>query len=64
MSTTSTSFRGQAITATDVLVGYTYAGDANLSGFIDGDDYFRIDKGFNFGQVGNATGAGVRQRRL
>ena len=25
---------------------YTYAGDANLSGSIDGDDYARIDTGF------------------
>ncbi len=29
-----------------VLVMYTYAGDANLSGSINGDDYFRIDYGF------------------
>jgi hypothetical protein len=25
---------------------YTYAGDANLSGAINGDDYFLIDQGF------------------
>ena len=25
---------------------YTYCGDANLDGLINGDDYFRIDNGF------------------
>jgi hypothetical protein len=25
---------------------YTFAGDTNLSGWIDGDDYFRLDNGF------------------
>ncbi|HYO08317.1 MAG TPA: autotransporter-associated beta strand repeat-containing protein [Tepidisphaeraceae bacterium] len=29
--------------AEDILVRYTYAGDANLDGKIDGDDYFQID---------------------
>ena len=31
---------------------YTYAGDADLNGKLDGDDYFRIDTGF----ASNATG--------
>ena len=26
---------------------YTYGGDANLSGHIDADDYFRIDSSYN-----------------
>ena len=30
-----------------MLIAYTYAGDANLSGFIDADDYFHIDAGYN-----------------
>jgi hypothetical protein len=33
---------------------YTYAGDANLSGKIDADDYFRIDSNYN--KSGTATG--------
>ena len=28
------------------MVMYTYAGDANLTGKITGDDYFQIDQGF------------------
>ncbi|HYO10243.1 MAG TPA: PEP-CTERM sorting domain-containing protein [Tepidisphaeraceae bacterium] len=43
---------GQAITATSTLLMYTYAGDANLDGKINGDDYFQIDS-----HVG-AAGAG------
>ncbi len=37
------NFGGQIVGAGDVLVMYTYAGDADLSGSINGDDYFRID---------------------
>ena len=40
------NFGGQIVGTGDVLVMYTYAGDANLSGNIDGDDYFRIDTGY------------------
>ena len=40
------TFGGQSVSATDVLVMYTYCGDANLDGLINGDDYFRIDNGF------------------
>ena len=36
-------FDAQTVDSTAVLVKYTYAGDANLSGHIDGDDYFNID---------------------
>ena len=31
---------------TDVLVKYTYYGDANLDGKVDGTDYSRIDNGY------------------
>ena len=31
---------------------YTYAGDANLSGDIDGDDFFAIDSGVNTAGAG------------
>jgi hypothetical protein len=41
---TGGTFGGVAsIGANDVLVMYTYAGDANLDGFISGDDYAAID---------------------
>ena len=32
--------------ATALLIRYTYAGDTDLDGALDGDDYFRIDSGF------------------
>ncbi len=37
---------GQSLVASDVLVKYTYYGDADLSGYVDGSDYSRIDNGF------------------
>jgi uncharacterized delta-60 repeat protein len=37
---------GQPVDADDVLVKYTYNGDASLDGRINADDYFRIDQGF------------------
>src|SRR5262249_18571647 len=39
-------FAGISVDYSDILVMYTYAGDANLSGAIDGDDYFSIDNGY------------------
>jgi len=50
------TFAGQTVSPSDVLVMYTYAGDANLSGAIDGDDYFRIDNGFAAGLSGYENG--------
>jgi hypothetical protein len=47
-------FRGQAVTGNDVLVAYTYNGDANLSGKVDADDYFAIDS--HYGKSGTAFG--------
>jgi autotransporter-associated beta strand protein len=41
-----TTFDGQSVTTTDVLVKYTYYGDANLDGKVDGSDYSRIDNGY------------------
>ncbi len=35
---------------------YTYAGDANLDGVINGDDYSLIDNGFNTGLSGWQNG--------
>jgi hypothetical protein len=42
-----TTFGGQMVSPTDVLVMYTWIGDANLSGKIDADDYFQIDSHAN-----------------
>jgi autotransporter-associated beta strand protein len=42
----SGTFQGQAVTASDVLVKYTYYGDANLDGKVDGSDYSLIDAGY------------------
>jgi hypothetical protein len=51
-----TTFGGESVGNSDVLVMYTYAGDANLTGSIDGDDYFRIDNGFSSRATGYANG--------
>ena len=42
-----TTFDGVSVSKTDVLIKYTYYGDANLSGNVDGDDYDQIDNGYN-----------------
>ncbi len=41
-----TSLGDVSVSPADVLVMYTYAGDADLNGGINGDDYFRIDQGY------------------
>jgi len=46
-------FAGQTITGASTIAMYTYAGDANLDGTIDGGDYGIID---NFVQVPGADG--------
>jgi fibronectin-binding autotransporter adhesin len=46
VATGLTSFEGTAVPAGDVLVKYTYYGDANLSGAVDGSDYSLVDNGF------------------
>ena len=50
------AFDGQAVTAADVLVKYTYYGDADLSGTVDGADYGRADVGYLAGLTGWANG--------
>jgi hypothetical protein len=42
------SFDGQTVTETDVLVKYTFVGDADLSGTITAADYLLIDSAFNY----------------
>ena len=46
------TFDGFAVADTDVLVKFTYYGDADFNGVVDFDDYSRIDAGFN----NNGTG--------
>jgi hypothetical protein len=40
------SFASQTVSNTDVLVQYTFFGDANLDGHVDGSDYSRIDAAY------------------
>ena len=51
-----TNFGGQSVGAADVLVMYTYDGDADLNGVINGDDYFRIDSGYASHATGYVNG--------
>jgi hypothetical protein len=50
------SFDNQTVVPTDVLVKYTFYGDANLSGHVDGSDYTKIDNGFHNKLTGWANG--------
>ncbi len=52
--TTGNLFAGQAPALNAVLAKYTYFGDANLNGRVDGTDYTLIDNGF--GSHGTLTG--------
>jgi hypothetical protein len=47
------TFGGQSVATGDVLVMYTYLGDANLDGAVNADDYALID---TFSQVAGASG--------
>jgi hypothetical protein len=42
-----TSFDGQSVSPTDVIVKYTYFGDADLNGRVDANDFSLIDNGYN-----------------
>jgi alpha-L-arabinofuranosidase len=48
----SNPFDGTAPPSTAILVKYTFDGDADLSGHVDGTDYSRIDNGFVQGLTG------------
>ncbi len=50
------TFDGLPVVNTDVLVKYTYFGDANLDGVVDGSDYTLIDAGFGTGLTGWSNG--------
>jgi hypothetical protein len=49
-------FDGDAPAVTDILIKYTYYGDANLDGQVDGSDYTKIDNGYNTHQTGWENG--------
>jgi hypothetical protein len=61
-ATGSTTFAGQPIDSTCVLVKYTYYGDTDFNDAVDGDDYARLDNGMNSGIGGwfngDADGSG------
>ncbi len=52
----SATFDGQTVASSDVLVKYTYFGDANLDGVVNGSDYTLIDNGFNSHLIGWLNG--------
>ena len=43
----TSSFDGQTVSNTDILVKYTLYGDANFDGIVNGSDYTLIDNGYN-----------------
>jgi alpha-amylase len=47
-----TTFDGQSVDTNTILIKYTYYGDANLDGQVNGSDYTAIDNGFNEGLTG------------
>src|SRR5439155_8473647 len=51
-----TSFDGQTVGVNDVLVKYTWFGDADLNGQVNSNDYFQIDTGFLAGRTGWING--------
>jgi autotransporter-associated beta strand protein len=51
-----TSFSGQTVGTDDVLVKYTYFGDADLDGSVGTGDYFLIDNGFANNRTGWING--------
>ena len=50
--TDTTTFAGETVTGTDVLIKFTYGGDANIDGKINVDDYGRIDFNVSLGTDG------------
>lgn len=49
-------FASTTVDATSVLIRYTYAGDADLNGTVNGDDYFRTDAGYTAHASGFSNG--------
>jgi len=50
------AFEGQSPALNSVLIKYTYYGDANLNGKVDGTDYSLVDGGFNNHKTGWING--------
>jgi hypothetical protein len=62
------TFSGQSVARDDTLVMYTWGGDADLNGELNGDDYFFIDSnilnsGSVFGFFDGENGARARSAR-
>ncbi len=55
-TTLMTAFDSVAVNTSDVLVKYTYFGDADLNGVVNGSDYTLIDNGLNNGLTGWRNG--------
>jgi autotransporter-associated beta strand protein len=51
-----TTYDGTSVAIGDVIVKYTYIGDTNLDGVLDGRDYKNVFEGFATGQSGWAWG--------
>jgi len=47
-----TTFAGQTVSNTDLLIKYTWQGDANLDGVVNADDYSLIDTAFITQEMG------------
>ncbi len=52
----ATSFDNQPVTSTDILLKYTYYGDATLDGVVSTPDYTKIDGGFLSRSAGWSNG--------
>jgi autotransporter-associated beta strand protein len=50
------SFGDEVVNSGDLLLMYTYVGDANFDGIVDGDDYSNIDNGFAANRKGYVNG--------
>ncbi len=56
IATGLTTFESQNVAPADLLIKYTYYGDADLTGSVDSADYTRIDNGFLDGLTGWQNG--------
>jgi hypothetical protein len=56
IATGLSSFEGSVVAPTDILVKYSYYGDANLDGKVDASDYTLIDNGYLQFKTGWANG--------
>jgi hypothetical protein len=50
------NYGGISLTPTDLLLRYTYVGDLNLDGLLDGKDLARVLEGYSTGMTGWANG--------